>query len=130
MHTDMTRTFCLQPDKRQKQLHKIVLGAQRAAMARLRPGVKASVVDKASRDYMKKFDHHDYFTHGLGHGVGMDIHEAPSLDPSSKDILKENMIFTIEPGAYIPGYGGIRIEDMVLLTKKGKQVLTNFPRRL
>lgn len=79
---------------------------------------------------MKRFKHDNYFTHGLGHGVGIDIHEMPSLDSESKTILKENMVFTIEPGAYIPDYGGVRIEDMVLLTKKGKQVLTKFPRRL
>ena len=95
---------------------------------KLKIGLKASAIDKAARDSMK--DHNQYFTHGLGHGVGMDIHEKPSLDPESKDILKENMVFTIEPGAYIPDYGGVRIEDMVLLTKKGKQVLTKFPRRL
>ncbi|MBR9682895.1 MAG: aminopeptidase P family protein [Candidatus Aenigmarchaeota archaeon] len=130
MHTDMTRTFCLKPGEKEKILHKIVLEAQKVAINKLKTGIKASIIDKAARDYMKKLNHNQYFTHGLGHGVGMDIHEKPSLDPDSKDILKENMIFTIEPGAYIPEFGGVRIEDMVLLTKKGKQILTKFTRRL
>ena len=130
-HTDITRTFCLSPSKKQKTIYKIVLEAQRAALAKLKIGKRASYIDSIAREHMKKRGDYDkYFIHGLGHGVGTQIHEKPSFDPESTDVLKENMIFTIEPGIYIPGFGGVRIEDMVLLTKKGKQVLTKFPRRL
>ncbi len=130
-HTDMTRTFCLDPNKKQKFIYGVVLGAQKTAIELLKVGKKASFIDSVARKYMKSRGGYDkYFIHGLGHGVGTYIHEKPSFDPKSKDILKENMIFTIEPGIYIQDFGGVRIEDMVLLTKKGKQVLTKFPRRL
>jgi Xaa-Pro aminopeptidase len=127
--TDMTRTFAIKPDKKKIKLYSTVLTAQNLAMELLEHGVYAKEVDKAARTYLTKMGYGNNFPHGTGHGIGIRLHEYPNLfQPNIK--LKENMIFTIEPGVYIKGYGGVRIEDMVLLKKKGIEVLTKFPRVL
>ena len=126
--SDMTRTFCLKPGKREKLIYDTVLNAQKIGLRKLKPGIKSSVIFNQVRNFLKikKFD----LVHGLGHGVGTQVHEEPSLSLDSETKLRPNMIFTIEPGVYIKNYGGVRIEDMVLLKKNNIEILTNFPRRL
>lgn len=93
------------------------------------PGIKAKGVDKIARSYITS---HGYPTipHGLGHGVGLSEHEAPHLSPKSKDILKPGMVFSVEPGIYLPGKFGVRIENLVVLTKSGPQILTKSPKKI
>ncbi|MFT5169413.1 MAG: Xaa-Pro aminopeptidase [Candidatus Omnitrophota bacterium] len=103
----------------------IVSEAQRRAIIKIGPGVLASEVDQEARKYLKFFKLDKYFGHSLGHGVGLDIHEAPRLAPTSNTVLQPGMIITVEPGVYIPHKFGIRIEDMVLVTDKGYEILSD-----
>lgn len=107
-----------------KKVHQIVWDAQRAGIRKAGPGVPAREVDAACRDFIAKRGYADRFGHGTGHGVGLEIHEAPSVSSRSDTILKPGMVITVEPGIYLPGKFGIRIEDMVLITNKGNEVLT------
>ncbi|MEM5804313.1 MAG: Xaa-Pro peptidase family protein [Candidatus Aenigmatarchaeota archaeon] len=127
--SDITRTFCARPSPKQKRLYNIVLRAQAAAEAKARPGVAAAAVDAAARNAIKKAGYGKEFVHATGHGVGLDIHEEPSISPKSKGVLKPGMVFTIEPGIYTKDMG-VRLEDMVLLTRKGKIILNRFPKEL
>ena len=111
-----------------QQVFAVVLEAQRRAIAALRPGVVASQVDAAARSYIADAGYGSYFTHGLGHGLGMQVHEGPSLRPTSETVLGAGMVVTIEPGVYLPGWGGVRIEDDVLVTADGAEVLTSCPK--
>ena len=106
-----------------------MLKAQQRAIAKIRPGVPASDVDAAARNVIAKAGFGKYFGHGLGHGVGLDIHEEPRLSKSNSQPLKPGMVITIEPGIYLPGFGGVRIEDDVLVTRDGHEVLTSVPKR-
>ncbi|MBP3958669.1 aminopeptidase P family protein [Gemmata sp. G18] len=147
--SDITRTlkspFGTSPSRRNKmervgydfeKLYAVVLAAQNAAMATIRHGVKAKDVDAAARKVIAnaKFDKYpdlklgDFFTHGLGHGIGLEIHEAPRIRANSEDVLEAGMVVTIEPGIYLPGWGGIRIEDDVLITHDGCKLLTTLSR--
>jgi Xaa-Pro aminopeptidase len=128
---DITRTFCVgRPSVRQREMHALVLTAQTAAMNCVRPGVSCRAVDDAARDTIKKAGHGEHFGHGTGHGIGLMVHEGPSLSSLSRDRVDQDMVFTVEPGVYIPGWGGVRIEDMVLVTENGVKVLTTLPREL
>jgi len=130
-NSDMTRTFVLGNfPRRFKTIYRAVLSAQRQAIRAIRPGVQASLIDGAARDYLEKRGYGSYFGHSLGHGVGLEVHERPVIGPRSTDILKEGMVFTVEPGVYIPGWGGIRIEDTVLVTENGCEILTKYPKDL
>ncbi|MCU0575597.1 MAG: aminopeptidase P family protein [Desulfobacterota bacterium] len=100
--------------------------AQSRAIGSVAPGMRASDVDRVAREYLASADLGAYFGHGLGHGVGMEIHEAPSVSPLSEDILEEGMVMTIEPGVYIPGLYGVRLEDMVVVTDNSCKRLTNL----
>lgn len=128
---DMTRTYCVgRPTAKQREIHELVLQAQAAAMKLVRPGIACRSVDGGARERIKEAGHGEHFGHGTGHGVGLMVHEGPSVSPLSKDRVEQDMVFTIEPGVYIPGWGGVRIEDMVLVTEKGAKTLTNLPRAI
>ena len=129
--SDMTRTyFWGEPSARQKKVYEAVLEAQNRAIKKLQSGEKrAKVIDKVAREFLnKKFKNN--FKHGLGHGVGTVIHEWPNFKPKSEDILPVGCVMTVEPGIYIKNFGGVRIEDMVVITQKGCKNLTNFPKDL
>ncbi len=126
--SDMTRTvFIGKVTPEIRKMYQTVLDAQKKAIEKLKTGIKASNVDKTARNYITECGF-PTIPHSLGHGVGLEVHESPRLAPKSKDILKENMVFTIEPGIYIPNFGGVRIEDVVLLTKTGAKLLTHSPK--
>jgi Xaa-Pro aminopeptidase len=115
-------------DKR--KIYEIVLDAQKEAIQKVRPGMTFSELDAVARDFIEDAGYGEYFGHGLGHGVGLSVHEAPHIFWQGEGVLEEGMVFTIEPGIYIPGLGGARIEDMVLVKEKGAEVLTHLPKEL
>jgi len=123
--SDMTRTFALSPARKQLKLIEIVKRAQSSGMARVRDGMKVREVDRAARDVISRSGYAKFCPHGMGHGVGMEIHEPPGLAPDSKDILDEGMVITVEPGIYVPRLGGARWEDMVLVKARGNRILTS-----
>ena len=110
------------------QGHRSRFGGWRA-IAKAAPGVPLKELDAAARDYIEAKGYGKYFGHGTGHGVGLDIHEAPGVSWRSTETAQEGMVFTIEPGIYLPGVGGVRIEDVVHITKTGRRILTrNIPK--
>jgi Xaa-Pro aminopeptidase len=111
-------------------IYAIVARAQQAAIDAVRPGVQAKEVDTSARKVIADSGYGEYFGHGLGHGVGLDIHEGPAVRPNSETPLEVGMVFTIEPGIYVPGWGGVRLEDDVLVTQDGCEILTRVPREL
>jgi Xaa-Pro aminopeptidase len=113
-----------------EEVYDVVLRAQEAAVRAVRPGVPARAVDEAARAVIALAGFGDYFGHGLGHGLGLQVHEAPAVRPNSETVLQPGMVFTVEPGIYLPGWGGVRIEDDVLVTPEGCEVLTHVPRDL
>ena len=124
-HSDITRTICVgHTDARQRELYDAVRTAQERALAALCPGVTGIEVDRVARDCLAEQDLDQYFGHGLGHSLGLEIHEEPRLSKAGKELLRPNMLITDEPGVYIPGWGGIRIEDTVLITADGAEPLT------
>jgi Xaa-Pro aminopeptidase len=124
--SDLTRTVLLgHADAKQRKIYSIVYQAQRKGIAAIETGKAAKAVDQAAREFIKKKGFGPNFGHGLGHGIGVQVHESPILNPRSSDILKENMVVTIEPGIYISKWGGVRIEDDVLVTSNGPEVLTS-----
>lgn len=132
-HADLTRTIVLgTPDDRFWQIYDIVLEAQRRALAGLRPDALTSEVDALARDYIAAAGYGDNFGHGLGHGVGLNIHEGPQLRRAGPETsgapLQAGMVTSVEPGIYIPGWGGVRIEDLVLITADGHEVLSMAPK--
>jgi Xaa-Pro aminopeptidase len=127
--SDITRTVVIgKPKKKQQVLYDIVLRAQRTAIASIQPGMNLKDVDKTARDVITEAGYGKHFGHGLGHGIGLNVHEAPTVSPRSKDKVTEGMVFTIEPGIYIPGWGGIRIEDDVAIVHGKAHVLTKSPK--
>lgn len=131
-HSDITRTICMgSPTDKQRQLYDIVLTAQLAGVEAVQPGKTGREVDAVARKIIVDAGFGDYFGHGLGHGLGLYIHEDPRLSPSNtQTVLMENMVVTVEPGIYLPEWGGIRIEDTVLVSTDGCQILTASSKHL
>ena len=129
--SDITRTVVIgRASDRQREIYAAVLRAQRKAEQFVAPGKLAADIDKTARDVIAAAGFGNCFTHSLGHGVGLKIHESPTLSPSSKATLKEGDTVTIEPGIYIDGFGGVRIEDMAYIGDSGAEILTTLPREL
>ncbi len=129
--SDMTRTVAVgQPDQFKKDIYNLTLEAQQAALDFIKPGVTASQVDRAARQVIEKAGYGDYFNHRLGHGIGMDVHEFPSIMDGNDLVIEEGMAFSVEPGIYIPGKVGVRIEDCGHVTKNGFEVFTQTPKDL
>lgn len=127
---DLTRSFCLDlADERYVTTWNLVLRAQQAAMAGLRADVKGKDADTLARDQFASAGRAEEFGHSLGHGVGLMIHEAPRLGQTSTDLLRPGMVVTVEPGLYVPGWGGVRIEDVALVESDGITILSTAPKR-
>ena len=141
-YSDMTRTFLLRgagPQggrntgsefSRKKRIYRTVSRANKEAVSSVFPGCKGKGIDEVARDVIKNAGYGKFFGHGTGHGVGLEVHESPRITWTKSDTIRENMIFTVEPGIYIPGLGGVRIEDMVRVKPEGPEVLTRLPRNL
>ena len=129
--SDFSRTLCLgEADKTLQEIYNIVLEAQVAAIEGVKLGIDAAQIDRLARSVIEQADYGDAFGHSLGHGIGIAAHELPSISPNSADVIAEGMVFTIEPGIYIAGWGGVRIEDMVVLEKGKARVLTKSGKQL
>ena len=127
----MTRTVAVgQPDQFKKDIYNICLEAQLTALDFIKPGVTASEVDAAARNVIEKAGYGEYFNHRLGHGIGMDVHEFPSIMEGNDMVIEEGMCFSVEPGIYIPEKVGVRIEDCGYVTKDGFEVFTHTPKEL
>lgn len=129
--SDLTRTFAVGRFPRPvREIYRVVLEAQLAAIAAIRPGARLFEVDAVARDIIAKAGYGDHFGHGLGHGIGLNVHEQPGLSyrADRKAELRPGMVTTVEPGIYLPGIGGVRIEDDVLVTESGHTVLSSFPK--
>ena len=130
-NSDITRTIVVgSPSDKQKEIYEIVLEAQKKAIEAAKPGMTAKELDSIARDIIKEYGYGEYFIHSLGHGVGLEIHEWPRISQYDETILKEGMVITIEPGIYIPKFGGVRIEDTIVITKSGAKRLTKTEREL
>ncbi|MBE9536813.1 MAG: aminopeptidase P family protein [Proteobacteria bacterium] len=124
-HTDETCTIKVGTvSEKAAEIYDIVLEAHDRAIEYVSPGLRASDVDRVARDYIRQKGYGDFFGHGTGHGVGLEIHELPVISEKSEDILEEGMVFTIEPGIYLPEVGGVRIEDMIHVTAEGAEIIT------
>jgi Xaa-Pro aminopeptidase len=129
--TDMTRTVALKKvDQRQKEIYDIVYRAQCEAVSSVKPGLTGKEIDSVARDIITEAGFGEQFGHGLGHSIGLETHEPPALNPKNNTTLQPGMVVTVEPGIYIPDWGGVRIEDMVLVTESGAERLTKSPREL
>jgi len=123
--SDMTRVLILEPgNKKLRTVYETVLKAQTAALAAIKPGKTCEEIDAVARTIIKDAGYGKHFGHGLGHGIGLRVHEDPRFTPGDKTVLKTGMVLTVEPGIYLKGWGGIRIEDMILVTRSGCEVLT------
>ena len=130
-HSDETVTVaCGTPVSRACEIHAIVKTAHDRAIQAARPGISCKDLDDVARSYIRDSGYGDYFGHGLGHGLGLEIHEMPTLSPRSTATLEEGMVVTIEPGIYIPGFGGVRIEDTMVVTGTGCSVITSANKEL
>lgn len=131
-HADMTRTVVVgrDPEPWQEEIHAVVLAAQTAAIARYQPGADLREVDRAARSVIEEAGFGPQYTHGLGHGVGLVIHEAPMVGPRATGTMEADMAITAEPGIYLTGQGGVRIEDTLVVTDSGPRALTSAPRDL
>ena len=130
-HSDETVTLSVgKPEGRLLEAYEVVKKAHDLAVSAVRPGIDCRLLDAVARDYIESCGFGDFFGHGLGHGVGLEIHEKPTISSRSSQVLEEGMVFTIEPGIYIPDLGGIRIEDLVEVTCDGCRVLSKVSKEL
>jgi len=129
--SDLTRTFAVgEVDAEKRRIFRIAYTAQQAAIAAIKPGMRACDVDAVAREIIAAEGLGEYFPHLTGHGVGLSTHEPPILDRDVEMVLEPGMVVTVEPGIYLPGVGAARVEDMVLVTPTGHEVLTTTPREL
>ena len=129
--SDCTRTFATgELDPRDREVYELVLNAQEAALAAIRPGPTGREIDAVAREIIDGAGHAEHFGHGLGHAVGMDVHENPRLSKQGETALAAGMVVTVEPGVYLPGAIGVRIEDLVAVTEDGHEVLNGLPKSL
>lgn len=129
--SDCTRTFATgEPDARDREIYELVLRAQEEALAAVRPGRTGREVDAVARAVIDGAGHAEHFGHGLGHGVGLEVHEGPRLSKTGETALRAGMVVTVEPGVYVPGAVGVRIEDLVAVTDDGHEVLNGLPKHL
>jgi Xaa-Pro aminopeptidase len=129
--SDCTRTYATGDiDPRDGQVYELVLQAQEAALAAVRPGPTGREVDAVARSIIDAAGHAEHFGHGLGHGVGLDVHEGPRLSRQGETALATGMVVTVEPGVYVPGAVGVRIEDLVIVTDDGAEVVSSLPKEL
>ncbi len=129
--SDMTRTVVIgRAGERQKEIYDVVLRAQTAAIQAVKPGIKGCEVDAVARDIIREAGYGDCFGHSLGHSVGLMIHETPCFSPKDETVLEPGMVITVEPGIYVEGFGGVRIEDVVAVTEEGCRNLTHSPKEL
>lgn len=129
--SDITRTVAFgEISDEQRKIYDTVLNAQEAAVRMTKPGIPAKELDITARNIITEAGYGEYFSHRLGHGLGIGVHEYPSVNEHNETLLKQGMVFTIEPGIYVPGFAGVRIEDDVLVTEDGVRVLTKFPKAL
>jgi Xaa-Pro aminopeptidase len=130
-HSDMTRTVAFgEPAPELRQIHEVVTLAQEAGIEAVRAGVSGAEADRASRTVIEAAGHGERFGHSLGHGIGLEIHEGPTLRAGGEDVLPAGTVVTVEPGVYVPGLGGVRIEDMVEVTEDGCRVIGMSTREL
>jgi len=130
-HSDMTRTIFLgPPDSKQQEIYNLVLRAQEAVLQAIQPGMTGSQADAIAREIISQAGYGDYFGHGLGHAVGLEIHEGPRLAPHDSSILESGMVVTVEPGIYLPGWGGVRIEDLIIITPDGCEIISKSPKQI
>ena len=123
--SDITRTVCIgQPDDQFRKIYNIVLGAQLTAISTLKPSLNGEEADNLARNVLDEAGYKKYFGHSLGHGIGLAVHEFPRVGPTSPDVLEPSMVFSVEPGIYLSGWGGVRIEDLVVLEESGARPLS------
>jgi len=128
---DMTRTVVIgKATPRQKEIYNLVKEAQEAGLSAVRGGLRGYAIDEIAREIIRKAGYGDFFGHGLGHGVGLEVHELPTVSPRGRDAVLSNSVITVEPGIYVPGFGGVRIEDLVVVEDNGCAVLSSSPREL
>ncbi|OLO42720.1 peptidase M24 family protein [Alkalihalophilus pseudofirmus] len=129
--SDITRTVAYKfVSDQQKHIYETVLQAQSLSLSKSKPGTRIGEIDKIARDYITGEGYGEYFTHRIGHGLGIEVHEFPSMSDNNSDLLYTGMVYTVEPGIYVPSIGGVRIEDDVLITNTSSECLTSFPKEL
>ncbi len=129
--SDMTRTVALgEPSEQQRRVYAAVRSAQEEALEAVAVGKNCRDIDAVARDFLQESEYAEFFTHNLGHGVGLNVHEAPLIGPKSEQRIAIGMVITIEPGVYLPGFGGVRIEDMVVVGDAGNEIVTRSPKEL
>lgn len=129
--SDITRTIAIgEPSEQLREIYNVVLEAQKRGVAQIKGGMTGKEADAITRDYITDKGYGDYFGHSTGHGIGLEVHEAPRLSKQSSTVLQAGMVVTVEPGIYIPNVGGVRIEDDILITNEGNEVLTKSPKEL
>ena len=130
-HSDMTRTVCVgEPSSEMREIYGIVLESQKLALDKARSGITGEELDSIARSFIEKYGYGKFFGHSLGHGVGLEIHEFPNVSQRNKNLLPVGSVVTIEPGIYLEGKFGVRIEDFVVLDENGCENMTNFPKEL